>query len=154
MYKVNLAFFDDMVKIEVKDEQGEMVLRAVTMTAPLVGFCSLGTEYAVEATAPALPQAIALRVNGDDILLANPTDPEKPIHLKKADLIAAVMKGQLHGKEKQVVERSDTYFGPAEGRDLRIGGGVQPERHRDTFEEHARTEGADGQSGPSEAAPL
>jgi len=154
MYKVNLAFLDDVVRIEVKDADNATVLRSLTMIAPLLALCTLGTDYAVEATAPALPQPLTIRVSGEEILITNPTDPDRPILFKKADLVAAVVKGQLHGQEKQVVERPDTHPGSTEGRDFGTCPGILPNRNSDPPAYFAGASGADGQSGPSEAAPL
>jgi hypothetical protein len=154
MYKVMLSFLDELVRIEVKDEQGRTILRSVTMTAPLLSICSLGTDYAIEAVAPALPHPLSIRVNGEEILISNPADPDRPILFKKEALVAAVAKGIQNGQEKQVVERPDTYYGPAKGRHFRIDGGVWPERYGDASENIAGDTGADGPTGPCEAAPL
>ena len=154
MYKVNLTFMEELVRIIVEDEDGTEVWKTITMAAPLLALCSLGTDYAVEATVPALPVTVSVKVNTEYLIMTNPADPDRPVMFLKSGLVAAIVKGQRHGTAKQVVERSDTQYGPAEGRDTGTDPRVHPHGHGRLIAVVTGHEGADGQSGPSEAAPL
>lgn len=154
MYKVNLAVMEDLLRIVVVDEDGTEILTTTTMAIPLLALCSLGTDYAVEASVPALPVALSVKVNAEHVIMMNPADPDRPVMFLKSGLVGAIVKGQRHGTAKQVVERSDTQYGPEEGRDPGACTGVGPTRHRGVAALLTGDAGADGQSGPSEAAPL
>jgi len=154
MYKVNLAFIEELVSIIIVDEERTPIFKTYTLLGPLFTLCSLGTDYAVEASVPALPATLTMKVNTDQVMITNPIDPDQPIVLVRAELVAALMKGFTHGKAKQVVERPDTHPRSTEGRDLGVDSGVYVNRYRDVITDASGASGADGQSGPSEAAPL
>lgn len=116
-YQVNLTFFDDMVRFEVSNE-GMPVVRSLTLVAPLLSLCLLGIDYAVEATIPALPAPLTIKVNNTHILVQNPVDEGSPILFDKADFIEAVVRGKQHGEKKQIVEGPDTHVRPTQDSDL------------------------------------
>lgn len=154
MYRVNLAFMEDLLRIVVVDEDGTEVLKTVTMARPLLELCSLGKDYTVGGTVPALPAALEVQVNTEQVIVTNPADPDRPVLFTKSGLVNAIVKGLLHGKAKQVVERPDPLHGPEEGRNPGTCTGIGTIGHSGLAALPTGDAGGDGQTGPSEAAPL
>ena len=98
MHKVNLKFFEDLVRFDVADEDGVVsMFRATIEVNYLIPLLESGRFCTMQAEVPALPVPLVIQITHSSVIIES---PGQPVVFDREALLSSLREGAQHGTEK------------------------------------------------------